>query len=521
MGLWSQEEAGSDARLTVCNNTTQITKEQWHCMKTVPKLRQKFGSSSPAVVCCATFSSEMSDSGEQEGAGLEPMLLSYPLPHASARTWAYIESCLCDAPSSWDGLRDVLDQFQSYFQGAISPSTNAFHCLKEVVAEIFENDADYFAFVSWLCHTALQLQPLFPTGQLPLLTANNACQLSLSRAQSVCLLAHGFFGTLPHLHLLDAAAEEHNIHVGQLRLVMLVHGSGDSVASARLKGYMLYLKLVYMQRLDMQHMVTAVRAVDHAPRAFAEWEQDRAKLAAASIHSGLMEVDGPAAMVDFANKDLMIGEIIASATQEEVLFTNRPDLFPFLLLCERMQPHEAILFYGAEHLVTSTGYLDTFSVTGTVAPCPPPSAIIAIDAIVNYGNAELSTVLMARDLNKAHIGFASYAQSARSPAHSPGAAPTPVVPVVSSGKWGCGIFRGTPLLKFLQQLMVASSVGCGLQFSCYHDAALQAVCERVQAALLAADATVGRLAVLLRLFRESGAPVSGLEAFLLSRLLPS
>jgi len=36
---------------------------------------------------------------------------------------------------------------------------------------------------------------------------------------------------------------------------------------------------------------------------------------------------------------------------------------------------------------------------------------------------------------------------------------------VSTGRWGCGIFRGLPAHKFAQQLVAAKLAGCTLEFS--------------------------------------------------------
>lgn len=55
---------------------------------------------------------------------------------------------------------------------------------------------------------------------------------------------------------------------------------------------------------------------------------------------------------------------------------------------------------------------------------------------------------------------------------------------VSTGKWGCGIFKGNPYLKFLQQLLAASQAGVQqLSFTTYHQAEEAVRCVELHDAL--------------------------------------
>jgi poly(ADP-ribose) glycohydrolase len=69
-----------------------------------------------------------------------------------------------------------------------------------------------------------------------------------------------------------------------------------------------------------------------------------------------------------------------------------------------------------------------------------PPAVIALDALVNSGQKQWQRTSLLRDLHKAYLGFTGFA-------------------TISTGNWGCGVFGGDPLLKFLQQLMAASAAG--------------------------------------------------------------
>lgn len=68
----------------------------------------------------------------------------------------------------------------------------------------------------------------------------------------------------------------------------------------------------------------------------------------------------PDSLVNFANRDLHIFKVIPSATQEEVLFSIRSELFPFILTCPRMEVGESMVAHGAVRHSTYSGYLNTF-----------------------------------------------------------------------------------------------------------------------------------------------------------------
>lgn len=71
--------------------------------------------------------------------------------------------------------------------------------------------------------------------------------------------------------------------------------------------------------------------------------------------------------------------------------------------------------------------------------------VIAIDALT--GNHFARSV---RDLQKAYLGFASVSNA-----------------IISTGKWGCGVFFGDTSHKFIQQLMAAQLCGKTLYYSSY------------------------------------------------------
>jgi hypothetical protein len=172
--------------------------------------------------------------------------------------------------------------------------------------------------------------------------------------------------------------------------------------------------------------------------------------------------------VDFANKSLMIHRIIPSATQEEIMFSVRPECFIALPLFNTLREHEAVIIRNARIYETYRGYADSFTfsnfepsllldhaspsstieaarkTSGGKIPCPE---VIAIDAHVNLsGNPrrQFTNEFSIRDLDKTWIGFQGVAESQQER-------------VIGTGPFGCGAFNGNVFLKFLQQLMAAAT----------------------------------------------------------------
>jgi hypothetical protein len=158
---------------------------------------------------------------------------------------------------------------------------------------------------------------------------------------------------------------------------------------------------------------------------------------------------------DFANRQIMIGQIIPSCTQEEVMFSIRPELFLALPLYSTLLARETA---GVAGTSAYTGYQKTFQFAGDVAlngshplsqrPSNPARAsprlpfIVIADAHVNDGR-EFGSPMNTRDMLKAYVSFDLAAEV--SGAH-----------VLATGPWGCGVFRGNVYLKLLQQLMAVA-----------------------------------------------------------------
>ena len=126
---------------------------------------------------------------------------------------------------------------------------------------------------------------------------------------------------------------------------------------------------------------------------------------------------------------------------------------------------------GCRRYVIYKGYLGTFECTG---PIPASSGsgsgdgrcihdILTIDACTQ---GHFHKANQMRDLRKAYTSFAALAARATTVA-APGSVRSVGKPIVSTGRWGCGVFGGFPAHKFTQQVLAARLAGVRLRFSTF------------------------------------------------------
>ncbi|TPX59747.1 hypothetical protein SpCBS45565_g07666 [Spizellomyces sp. 'palustris'] len=190
-----------------------------------------------------------------------------------------------------------------------------------------------------------------------------------------------------------------------------------------------------------------------------------------NVHTGRMKSSDAFAIVDFANRRLHIHSIIPSATQEEILFSCCPEAFVGLLFCEAMSDDEVIIIRNVKRFSEYTGYGDTFQFAGFYNGGPRSHTLLALDACTSR---HFDKAMVDRDLHKAYMGF-SYVASPESDGPRK----------ITTSHWGCGVFGGEIHLKFLQQVLAASSADVALDYSTFGDADVQ---ERFKALL----AVIGR-----------------------------
>lgn len=196
-----------------------------------------------------------------------------------------------------------------------------------------------------------------------------------------------------------------------------------------------------------------------------------------------MESSGPG-FVDFANKYIHSGFIIASLTQEEVLFSCCPETFLSMMFCQKLEENEVIIVRGVKRFSKYSGFRNSFKWEGFYDhPERATQNIIIMDAS-EAKDVQFKPSTIIRDLNKAYLGFSS------------------CLGTISTGGWGTGAFGGDKTLKFLQQLCAYSVIKSNgldikMTYSCFGDASGFDQLNAIFSALIEKKLTVGALVKLM------------------------
>ena len=136
-----------------------------------------------------------------------------------------------------------------------------------------------------------------------------------------------------------------------------------------------------------------------------------------------------------------------------------PEAFLSILVCETLQDDEIVILRGCKRFIDYTGYADTFSYKGHYHEQNPNHIqdILVTDACYS-GQFRRKTI--DRDLGKAWGAFEKSKDE-----------------IIVTGNWGCGVFGGDLIFKFLQQICAVMILGeqfKRLDYSAYHDEMLAA-----------------------------------------------
>ena len=182
-----------------------------------------------------------------------------------------------------------------------------------------------------------------------------------------------------------------------------------------------------------------------------------------NIH--IKDMDNPGiktqSLVNFANRNFQTGQIIPSATQEEVLFCVRPELYAAMMICQRVNVNEIVVVSNTYKIMENEGYLQSFKFTKlkenffsedlTSSYDNDNENILCLDATFSYHYSPKS---VAQDISK----FYSACNYCSKKYENPG---------ISTGSWGCGAFGCDKAHKFLQQLICAKANNVKLSFSTF------------------------------------------------------
>ncbi|CAB3405713.1 unnamed protein product [Caenorhabditis bovis] len=195
--------------------------------------------------------------------------------------------------------------------------------------------------------------------------------------------------------------------------------------------------------------------------------------------------------MDFANKCIGGGVLTFGGVQEEIRFLMCPEMLVSLVLCEEMNPNEAIFIVGAQTYSSYEGYGESLK----WKPLQPHDAeansikdrfvricveLVAVDAI-NFSKMrgqQFSSNYICRELNKLLVGFSTSVH--------------PKPPLIT-GWWGCGVFGGEKQLKSLLQVIAAAITRRPLVFCTFYDSKSANQLRRMVENLQNHDLTLGTI----------------------------
>lgn len=188
---------------------------------------------------------------------------------------------------------------------------------------------------------------------------------------------------------------------------------------------------------------------------------------AVQLHDGFMEDKIAHAFVNFANRNFGYGKFIPSATQEEILQMCCPEFNVGMLFIGIMKEDSVVVVHGCRRFSHYSGYLNTYKCLGRwdIQRSPTLQSIVTMDATFQR-HMQKDQVL--RDTRKAFAGFQAVSRKFQTTEVSQdvdrGNASRVII---STGRWGCGVFGGLPSHKFLLQVLAASLADCELRFSVF------------------------------------------------------
>lgn len=163
-----------------------------------------------------------------------------------------------------------------------------------------------------------------------------------------------------------------------------------------------------------------------------------------TLHDKFMEdIEDADSLVDFADSTFSMGRIGTSCTQEEVLQVCCPEFNVAMLHMGLLRPGEVAVTRHARRFSEHTGFGADFECAGAWRRRPREQSILTMDAV---REEHFSFEANLRDIRKAYLCFSGCGS-------------------VSTGRWGCGVFGGSPAQKFVQQVIAARLAGCSLSFS--------------------------------------------------------
>ena len=382
-----------------------------------------------------------------------------PMPHQNSKLWSMAKPVFSSFASK--ETKSFKQFFENFFKiVSLTTKEQNIQNLQAFFSIFSESQRNNFfdVILPFLGLLALQIETLFKKDQLvKRLVQGNKGSLVLSKQKVACLVVHMFFCTF----FIDQPKPQKGKKLwgkinknwnfsGLFKSSKIFHKNPSKIE--KLNCIYHYFERLNNELLDLQ--ITYIR-VNSPMKSLDNWLFSSKSLKNVDLKDKnfIETYIQNTIQLDFANKYLGGGVLNTGCVQEEIRFCINPELLPSMMLFDCLNDNEAAILIGTEQYSTYKGYAGTFKYDkdfqdpADIDKMQKDIVILAIDAHKYQDiSKQFTTDEILREINKAYIGFVGdgkYPEDKNKRA-------------VATGKWGCGVFKGDPELKFMIQWLACS-----------------------------------------------------------------
>ena len=344
--------------------------------------------------------------------------------------------------------------------------------LENAIKSYFENNEDvfYLKILPFIIDQALLLQERaekkYKEQSLPLMVSRKKMKEEIPKSLILSILANDFFCN--HKDFVS------QLHLEQKELTHLeewcnvdwywLYSFENSVSINRIKCFLAYFdfssKILELKNNYFENNVIVERIIFDRNKIINNLSKCENKFEENDVNIHCRSMDDPEietqSIVDFANMDFQTGQIIPSATQEEILFSTRPEMFIAMFICQRIYENEIIIISGATKLFEYEGYSNSFKYIKINENIYNNNYNININENVLALDATMFDHYLHNNIIQDISKYYTACEYCNKKYNNPG---------ISTGSWGCGAFGCDRAHKFLQQLICSKANNVKLSFS--------------------------------------------------------
>lgn len=405
----------------------------------------------------------------------------YRMAHHNNNHWAIICEKLQPIAEGKATLQEIIEtigffvndqQFQSRYMQLTIKKLMTF-MLDEFFNRLEQQERTFFEkelFPS-IAKLILETETLFPLDRkFSILTKKKNKAITFSKLQCACLIAHMVFCIT-----VDQAVDFKLPELIDFSVIFSKPGMPRNMPRKipKLKCIFTYFESIFYEEEKRNGNVIFERIYLPENPNDEIWMRCRKSMTNAQILSqGGIEDSRDTLKVVFSDKELGDQVLQLPATQQQIMSLIHPEIMLSILFCEELESEEVIRVFGAGRFSNYTGYGDTFEFAGRYEGNEDPTERhhVIMDAEkynLKQTASQFDGFWVLRELNKAYSGFieSDYEE-----------VPKTTMEIeeetgrkVATGKWGCGVFKGNPQLKFIIQWLAASRANRDIVFYSYGD----------------------------------------------------